>query len=113
MTKSCTDIRCAFRVLSVTVALLVAMIITVLAVMTIGAGRSVEVTGRVTSFGIDYATPSKMPRSIVTVQLESGTSINVEGARGILLGIGDEVVLLRSGGLMMSDADYRFLKVRD
>ena len=113
MAKSCADIRCAVRVLSVTVALLVAMIITVLVFMITGTGTSAEVSGKVISFGIDFATSSELPRAIVTVELGSGNIINIEGARGVLIGVGDEVVLLRSGGLLASDVDYRFLRVSE
>lgn len=113
MAKTCADIGCAYRVLSVTVVLLVAVILTVLAVLLTGADNAAEVTGRVTSFGVDYATSSGSPRSIITVELDGGEIINVEGARGILIGVGDEVVLSRSGGLLSSDVDYRFLELRE
>lgn len=111
MAKSCADVRCAFRVLSVTVVLLVAMITTVLAFMMTGTGNLAEVSGKVTSFGIDYATSGGLPRAIVTVELDGGRIINIEGGRGVLIGVGDEVVLLRSGGLSSSDVDYRFLRM--
>lgn len=111
MAKSCSDVGCAFRVLWITVALLVAVIITGVSLVATGTGTSAEVSGRVTSFGIDYATSSGLPRFIVSIELDGGKNINVEGARGVLIGIGDEVVLLRSSRLFSSDAGYRFLRV--
>jgi hypothetical protein len=112
MAKSCADVRCAFRVLWATIALIVAMMVAIVSVMTMGTGESAEVTGRVTSFGFDYATSSGLPRAVVSVELESGATIDVEGKRGILIGIGDEVVLLRDSSLSASDAGYRFLRVK-
>ena len=111
MAKSCSDVGCAFRVLSVTVVLLVAILATIVFLMVTGAETSAEVTGKVTSFGVDYATSSELPRSIVSIELGNGKIVNVEGARGVLIGIGDAVVLQRSGGLFSSDVGYRFLRV--
>lgn len=113
MAKSCADVSCAFRVMWVTIALIVAVVITLLAVMTPGAGRPAEVTGKVTAFAMDYAPSSGVPRAVVTVELENGSTVNVLGKRGIMIGIGDEVVLLQSGGRSASDVDYRLIRLAE
>lgn len=95
------------------IALIAFTMIVLVTVLAMVSGKPAEVQGRVTAFGMDYATSSGVPRAVVTVELDSGEAINVLGKRGILIGIGDRVVLMRSGRQSSPDVDYRFLRVGD
>ena len=101
-------------VLTLYCAILIAFTMIVLVtVLAMGGGEPAEVQGRVRAFGMDYATSSGVPRAVVSVELDSGEAVNVLGKRGILIGIGDRVVLMRSGGRSSPDVDYRFLRVAE
>jgi hypothetical protein len=94
-----------------TAGIVFALLLIIFVAINIGAGPSKEISGVVSVVGMNTATRYELPIPMITVVLENGETIIVEGIRGITVKPEDRIILFESKRLLTPGTEYRFLKV--
>lgn len=83
----------------------------VFASVNMGVGPTKEISGVVTSVGLDASTRYELPAPIVSVKLQNGEEVNIAGLRGLNISKGDSVVLSERARLLSPGIEYKFVRL--
>jgi len=74
----------------------------------VGVGPPKLVKGKVVAIGVDTSTIYQLPVPMITIELENGRKITIEGKRELHLSTGDEVEVIESKRFYTSTNEYIF-----
>ena len=87
------------------------LLLIIFTALNIGVGPPEILQGKIIAVGVDSSSKYELPKPILTVELEDGNKITIEGVRDVNISVGDVIEVNRRKRFITSGFEYKYKKV--